>query len=124
MPQPRVLRAKLSAWEKKFEKYNEMGKKSKAEHYQKLVLLYPPMPKGHKLLQGYHDALVEEYVNDESHEDWTTVWFDGLTDADFDVDGDGELDGVNKEAFKKWMDTTESMVAEKRARSPAFFAGP
>ena len=41
-------------------------------------------------------------------QDWTTIWFDTLNDDDF-------AEGADKEAFKKWMDTTESMVAEKRA---------
>jgi hypothetical protein len=114
-PASPMFKAKLANWERKFAKYKEMGKERKAEHYQKLLLLYPPMPKGHKLLKGYHAALSEEYSKDASGEDWTTIWFDALTDDDFDVDGDGELDGTDKEAFKKWMDVTESMIVEKRA---------
>ena len=33
----------------KYNKYNDMGKARKANHYQRLLLLNPPMPKGHKV---------------------------------------------------------------------------
>ena len=45
----------------RYEKYKELGKKRKADHYQRLIVWYPPLPPGHKILRGYYEALEEEY---------------------------------------------------------------
>jgi annexin A13 len=114
-PASALFAAKMANWTAKYHKYIDMGKRSKADHYQRLILWYPPMPLGHKVLKGYLEALAEEYKGgQQSDDDWTTIWFETVSDEDFDADGDGESDGTDRAAFKAWMDVTESMIAEKR----------
>jgi len=103
-----LFKAKLALWQSKYEKYRDLGKQNKMDHYQRLLIMYPPAPPNHKLLHGYSSAIEEEYKGGaHSTEDWTTLWFETLKDEDFEG-------GADREAFKKWMDCTESMVAEKR----------
>ena len=79
-----------------------------APHYQRLIVWYPPLPPGHKILKGYMEALEEEYKGGAHQvEDWTMIWLDTVPESEF------EDAGTTKEFFKKWLDTTETMVAEK-----------
>ena len=106
-PKSQLYTMKMANWTAKFEKYRGLGKKRKADHYQKMILFYPPMPPGHKLLRGYYEALCEEYKGGAHQvDDWTTIWFDTTSDDDFE-------DGTDRDSFKRWMDVTESMIAEK-----------
>jgi len=114
-PKSALFAAKMALWTSKYHKYVDLGKKRKADHYQRLLLWYPPMPAGHKVLKGFYESLAEEYKNGaHQSDDWTTMWWETVTDEDFDADGDGESDGTDRAAFKAWMDVTESMIAEKR----------
>jgi len=107
-PDSAIYRAKLALWQQKYEKYKELGKKRKEEHYQGLIMKYPPLPKGHKILRGYAEALEEEYKNGtHQEEDWTMIWLDTVTDEEF------EEANSTRDFFKAWLDITESMVAEK-----------
>ena len=101
--------AKSELWTRKYEKYNGMGKAHKAEHYQRLLLSQPPTAKGHRLLGGFFEALTEEYkASGRAADDWTSVWFGTLADDRF------EAAGTTRDVFKRWLDVTESMVAEKK----------
>ena len=107
-PSSAMYRAKITLWTKKYEKYKELGKKRKADHYQRLIVWYPPLPPGHKILRGYYEALEEEYKGGVHQvEDWTMIWLETVSEEEF------EDAGTNKAFFKQWLDTTESMVAEK-----------
>ena len=104
-----LFKAKVAQWTAKYERYREMGKKAKADHYQHLLILYPPVKLGSELLRGYAEALAEEYKGGtQSAEDWTTMWLATVQDDKL------EAAGVSREFFKGWMDTTESMVRERR----------
>eukprot|EP00900_Chrysochromulina_parva_P010576 jgi/Chrpa1/1951/Chrysochromulina_OHIO_Genome00013467-RA len=103
-----LFKAKCQMWTAKYKKYNEMGKARKAAHYQRLLLLNPPLPKKSSILKGFADALEEEYKKDNSGDDWTGMWLDSVDEAEF------EAAGTSKDFFKKWFDVTESMVAEKK----------
>jgi len=107
-PTSAMYKAKVSLWTKKFNKYKDLGKKRKADHYSRLLVLYPPLPPGHKILKGYMEALEEEYKGGAHQvEDWTMIWLDTVPESEF------EDAGTTKDFFKNWLDTTESMVAEK-----------
>ena len=107
-PTSPLFKAKCQMWTAKYMKYNEMGKARKAAHYQRLLLLNPPLPKGSSILKGFAEALEEEYKKDNSGDDWTGMWLDEVPEAEF------EDAGTSKDFFKKWFDVTESMVAEKK----------
>eukprot|EP00322_Chrysochromulina_rotalis_P026845 CAMPEP_0115866008 /NCGR_PEP_ID=MMETSP0287-20121206/20027_1 /TAXON_ID=412157 /ORGANISM="Chrysochromulina rotalis, Strain UIO044" /LENGTH=1093 /DNA_ID=CAMNT_0003320561 /DNA_START=29 /DNA_END=3309 /DNA_ORIENTATION=- len=107
-PTSQIYQVKVQLWSQKYEKYRDMGKAHKADHYQRLLLLYPPVATGHKILKGYVEALAEEYKKDATGDDWTTLWLDNVDDADF------EEAGTRRDLFKKWYDVTESLVAEKK----------
>jgi len=107
-PTSAMYKAKVSLWTKKYNKYKDLGKKRKADHYQRLLVLYPPLAPGHKILKGYMEALEEEYKGGAHQvEDWTMIWLDTVKEEEF------EEAGTTKEFFKGWLDTTETMVAEK-----------
>ena len=107
-PTSAIYKAKVNLWTKKYNKYRELGKKRKADHYQRLLVLYPPLPPGHKILSGYMEALEEEYKGGAHQvEDWTMIWLDTVSEGEF------EEAGTTKEFFKGWLDITETMVAEK-----------
>jgi len=107
-PTSAMYKAKVALWTRKFNKYKDLGKKRKADHYQRFLVIYPPLPPGHKILKGYMESLEEEY-KDGAHqvEDWTMIWLDTVPESEF------EDAGTTKEFFKGWLDTTETMVAEK-----------
>jgi len=107
-PTSPLFKAKLLSWRRKYQKYNEMGKVRKAEHYQRLLLLNPPLPKGNKILKGFAEALEEEYKKDATGDDWTGMWLDTVDESEF------EAAGTSKDFFKEWFDVTESMVADKK----------
>lgn len=106
-PSNPLYRAKLATWTVKYQKYRDLGKKRKYDHYQRLLVLNPPIERGHKILKGYADALSEEYKGAEPGEDWTMMWLNTVEDSEFDEAG------TTREVFKGWLDVTESMVAEK-----------
>ena len=91
-PKSQLYTMKMANWTAKLEKYRGLGKKRKADHYQKMTLFYPPMPPGHKLLRGYYEALCEEYKGGAHQvDDWTTIWFDTTSDDDFEDGTDRDL---------------------------------
>ena len=107
-PTSALFKAKVGMWTDKYKKYNEMGKARKADHYQRLLLLNPPLPKGNKILKGFAEALEEEYKSGNTGDDWTGMWLDTVEESEF------EDAGTSKDFFKEWFDVTESMVAEKK----------
>ena len=65
-----------------------MGKERKADHYQRLLLANPPTESSHGLLRGYFEALAAEYKKEAGvQDDWTTIWFNTIDDAQFEQAG-------------------------------------
>ena len=136
-PASALYKAKVLSWRNKYIKYRDMGKARKANHYQRLLLLHPPLPKGHSLLRGFAAALEEEYKNDTQGDDWTGIWLGTVEASDFEDAGTTkvraqswpitqiappillplsscDLSAIAQAFFKEWCDVTESMVAEKK----------
>ena len=112
-PSSPLFQAKLKLWTKKYKKYKKAKLRHKAQHYQQLLLFYPPVEKGDALLLGYYSALEEEYTKKGGTgegggtEDWTQIWFDAIGDAEL------EAAGVSRSGLKSWLDVTEPMIAKK-----------
>ena len=85
-PSSPLYMAKINYWTKKMAKAEAKGRSHKVEHYRRLLVMYPPVPNGHKILEAYLAALKAEYTDGQAG--IVKMWIDASAEQVERVQGD------------------------------------